>query len=63
VAVGAGSTLSETSISDSIVMEECAIDCCPGIERSMIGRFAVVRRAPKGTRLTLGDHSRFEGPA
>jgi hypothetical protein len=44
-------------------MDETAIDGCPGIRDSMIGRFARISGAPEGSRFTLGDHSQFEGPA
>ena len=63
VAIGSGSHIEGSAIRNSIVMEESFITACPGLEDSMIGRFTVVERAPAGARLTLGDHSRFEGPA
>ncbi|MBK9547399.1 MAG: glucose-1-phosphate thymidylyltransferase [Dehalococcoidia bacterium] len=63
VAIGSGSHIEGSAIRNSIVMEESSITACPGLEDSMIGRFTVVERAPAGARLTLGDHSRFEGPA
>lgn len=59
-AIGDGSTLQSVTIRDSIVMQEAVLTACPGIESSMIGRFAIVSGAPAGSRLTLGDHSRFE---
>ena len=60
--IGPGCVVRETTIGNSIVMEDAMISDCPGITDSMIGRFAVVERAPAGARLTLGDHSCFEGP-
>ncbi|MGE0602005.1 MAG: glucose-1-phosphate thymidylyltransferase [Dehalococcoidia bacterium] len=63
VSIGAGTTVSNSQIRDSIVMEESAIVDCPGIVESMIGRFVEVERAQAGAKLTLGDHSRFIGPA
>jgi glucose-1-phosphate thymidylyltransferase len=62
-AIGARAVIEDSSIRDTIVMEEAAVSACHGIEHSMIGRFAVVRGVPPGTRLTLGDHSRVEGSA
>jgi hypothetical protein len=44
-------------------MEATVIEDSPGVRDSMIGRFARVVCAPAGARLTLGDHSQFEGPA
>lgn len=63
VSIGAGTKVSGSTVRDSIVMEDSAIADCPGIEDSMIGRFVEVERAPAGAKLTLGDHSRFFGPA
>ncbi len=63
VSIGPGCVVLRSTVRDSIVMESTTVEDCPGIEHSMIGRFAEVRRAPTGARLTLGDHSRFEGPA
>lgn len=62
VAIGAGSVIEDSIICDSIVMEETSVVACRGVEASMIGRFAIVSGVPAGTRLTLGDHSRIEGP-
>jgi glucose-1-phosphate thymidylyltransferase len=62
VAIGVGGTVGSSRISNAIVMESSAIEDSPGIRDSMIGRFARVCRAPDGSRLTLGDHSVFEGP-
>ncbi len=61
VAIGRDCTVEFAAIENSIVMEETEIRDCPGIVDSMIGRFAHVSGAPAGARLTLGDHSRFEG--
>ncbi len=61
VAIGRDSVVEFSTIENSIVMEESEIRDCPGIADSMIGRFAHVSSAPVGARLTLGDHSRFEG--
>lgn len=63
VSIGTGCTIIGSVIENSIVMQDTVIEDSPGIRDSMIGRFAVVRQAPAGARLTLGDHSRFEGPA
>ena len=63
VAIGRECVVEASSIEGSIVMEETEIRDCPGIVDSMIGRFAHVCGAPAGARLTLGDHSRFEGGA
>lgn len=60
VAIADGAVLDSVTIRDSIVMLEAALAACPGINSSMIGRFATVTGAPAGSRLTLGDHSRFE---
>lgn len=62
VSLGRGSVVKDSEVRNAIVMEESTIASCPGIVDSMIGRFTVVTRAPAGARLTLGDHSRFEGP-
>ena len=61
VSIGPGCMVRRSVIRDAILMERTVVEDCPGIEQSMIGRFAEVRRAPAGARLTLGDHSRFEG--
>jgi glucose-1-phosphate thymidylyltransferase len=63
VAIGPNCVITDCVIENSIVMEDTVIEDSPGIMDSMIGRFAFVQRAPLGARLTLGDHSRFEGPA
>ncbi len=60
VAIADGASLQSVGIRDSIVMQDAALTACPGIESSMIGRFTTVSGAPAGSRLTLGDHSRFE---
>ncbi len=59
-AIGDDCDISSASITNTIVMEQSTIRDCPGVRDSMIGRFAVVTGAPAGSRLTLGDHSRFE---
>lgn len=61
VSVGAGCVVENATLQNCIVMEETEIRDCPGIVDSMIGRFAHVCGAPTGAKLTLGDHSRFEG--
>lgn len=61
VSVGAGCELRSAGIENSIVMEGTIIERSPGIRDSMIGRDVFVVGAPAGARLTLGDHSRFEG--
>ncbi len=61
VAIGRDCVVEFSTIENSIVMEESEIRDCPGISDSMIGRFAHVSSAPAGARLTMGDHSRFEG--
>jgi glucose-1-phosphate thymidylyltransferase len=61
VAIGRDCIVEFSTIENSIVMEETEIRDCPGIADSMIGRFVHVSGAPAGARLTLGDHSRFEG--
>ena len=60
VSVGANCTLADSAVRNSIIMESSVVEDSPGIEDSMIGRFVQVRRAPAGSRLVLGDHSRFE---
>lgn len=60
VAIGDGCQVTASALRNSIVMEQSAVTGSPGICDSMIGRFAVVTGAPAGSRLTLGDHSRFE---
>ncbi len=61
VAIGDGCALDHVAISNAIVMERAQLSHCARIVDSMIGRDAVVCGAPAGVRLTLGDHSRFEG--
>lgn len=61
VSVGTGCTVENATFENCIVMEQTEIRDCPGIIDSMVGRFAHVCGAPQGARLTLGDHSRFEG--
>jgi glucose-1-phosphate thymidylyltransferase len=63
VAVGPGAVVEGCVVEDSIVMEGSVLRGCPGITGSMIGRDTVVWGAPAGSRLTLGDHSRFEAGA
>lgn len=60
VAIGDGCEVSDAVLTNTIVMEQSTISDCPGVRDSMIGRFAVVAGAPARSRLTLGDHSRFE---
>lgn len=60
VAIGDGCDVSDAVLTNTIVMEQSTIRDCPGVRDSMIGRFTVVTGAPAGSRLTLGDHSRFE---
>jgi len=60
VSVGPGAVVTNSNLENTIVMEESSIVGCPGIVDSMIGRFVTVSGAPNGSRLTLGDHSRFE---
>ena len=63
VSLGAGCVIRNSSIANAIVMDQTVVEDCPGIRDSMVGRFAHVSAAPEGSRLILGDHSRFEGPA
>jgi glucose-1-phosphate thymidylyltransferase len=63
VAIDRECVLEDVAIADAIVMEHTMLRRCAGIEGSMIGRFAAVCGAPAGSRLTLGDHSRFEAGA
>lgn len=63
VAIGDGCELARSALTNTIVMEQSVVRDCPGVQDSMIGRFAVVTGAPAGARLTLGDHSRFEAGA
>lgn len=60
VAIGPDARLARVSITNAIVMADATLEDCPGIEASMIGRHAHVAGAPRGSRLTLGDHSRIE---
>ena len=60
VAIGDDCVLESVTIANAIVMEQATLLDCAGIEDSMIGRFATVCGAPAGSKLTLGDHSRFE---
>lgn len=60
VSIGAGCELFSVTIENAIVMDHAILHRCPGIADSMIGRFTFVSGAPEGSRLTLGDHSRFE---
>jgi len=60
VSIGDDCVLDHVTIRDAIVMERSTLLRCQGIEDSMIGRFVSVCGAPAGSRLTLGDHSRFE---
>jgi glucose-1-phosphate thymidylyltransferase len=61
VAIGPNCTVRGATIANTIVMESSTVADCAGIVDSMIGRFVEVTRAPIGSRLVLGDHSRFEG--
>jgi glucose-1-phosphate thymidylyltransferase len=61
--VGPRCVVRGSTVENTILMEHAVLEDCPGIRDSMIGRFAVARRAPQGAVLTLGDHSSFEGPA
>jgi glucose-1-phosphate thymidylyltransferase len=63
VSLGRGCVIRNSSIENTIVMDETVIADCPGIRDSMIGRFARIIGAPEGSKFTLGDHSQFEGPA
>jgi len=63
VSLGWGCVIRNSSIENTIVMDETVIADCPGIRDSMIGRFARIIGAPEGSKFTLGDHSQFEGPA
>jgi len=60
VAIGDGCEVADSSLRNTIVMEQSSVRSSPGVVDSMIGRFAVVEGAPAGARLTLGDHSRVE---
>lgn len=60
VAIGDGCEIADSTLTNTIVMEQAVVRSSPGIRDSMIGRFAVVTGAPSDARLTLGDHSRFE---
>ena len=62
VAIGDGVTVRDSRIENSIVMEHAAIESCPLVLDSMIGRFAQARGVTGGSRVTLGDHSRVESP-
>lgn len=62
VAVGDGCRVARSRLENTIVMESSEVLDSPGISDSMIGRFAHVSGAPRGVRLTLGDHSRVERP-
>lgn len=62
VSIGADCIVANSALRNSIVMEGTVIRDSPEIVDSMVGRFACVERAPAGTRLVLGDHSRMEGP-
>jgi len=62
VSIGPGCVVRRSAVQDSILMEGAAVEDCPGIRHSMIGRSTLIRRAPAGAVLTLGDHSCFEGP-
>lgn len=62
VSIGPNAIITNSNISDAIVMEQTTISDSAGIENSMIGRFVEIERAPAGSHLTLGDHSRFAGP-
>ena len=62
VSIGAGCRVRDSLTKIHIVMDDTMIEDSPGIVDSMIGRFAVVSRAPAGAKLILGDHSQFEGP-
>jgi glucose-1-phosphate thymidylyltransferase len=62
VSIGPGCVIRNSSLENSILMDEAVVEDCPGIRDSIVGRFAVARRAPAGSVLTLGDLSCFEGP-
>lgn len=63
VAVGDDCMVVNSRLEEAIVMARSEVVDCPGIVRSMLGRYVRVEGAPAGARLTLGDHSRVEpGP-
>jgi glucose-1-phosphate thymidylyltransferase len=61
-AISAGCSVTESSVSDSIVMEGCRIEGVRGITGSILGRGVEVRRSGRGGahRLVVGDQSRVE---
>lgn len=61
VAIGPRCDVDWAYLSNSIVMSDSVLKDCNGIRDSMIGRFCRVTNVPKGSRLTLGDHSCVDG--
>lgn len=59
-AIGDGCEITDSTLANTILMEQSVVRSSPGVRDSMIGRFALVAGAPAGACLTLGDHSRFE---
>ena len=59
--IGDGSTITNSEIQNSIVMEGALIECGELITDSIIGRNAVIRKnneLPKGKRFIIGDQSK-----
>jgi glucose-1-phosphate thymidylyltransferase len=58
--LGAGTRVTNTTISDSIVLEECRIENVESLERCLIGRSVKISEAPgDGVTLVVGDASRI----
>ncbi|MER6118064.1 glucose-1-phosphate thymidylyltransferase [Streptomyces sp. NPDC001743] len=60
--IGAACRVHDSSIETSVLLDRAAVECAGRIERSFIGRDAVVSapRFPYAHRLVLGDHSKVQ---
>jgi len=59
--IGDGSTIENSEIQNSIIMEGASIECDELITDSVIGRNVVIRKnneLPKGKRFIIGDQSK-----
>ncbi|MEU1660142.1 glucose-1-phosphate thymidylyltransferase [Streptomyces griseofuscus] len=61
VSVGRDCVLRDTVVADSILLEGAAVDGVPGLDHSIIGRWARIgRSAASGHQLLVGDHANAE---
>jgi glucose-1-phosphate thymidylyltransferase len=63
-AIGAGVRIANTEVDNSIVMDECEIDCDQRIVDSLIGKNVSItaqrKTLPQGHRIVVGDQSEIE---